>query len=228
MADMNKIMDFLEGLAANNHKEWFHAHKQERIEATKEFEELVQECMIEIAKFDDTILLCEPKELTFKMVRDTRFSKDKSPYNPSFRAHISAKGKLPIPVGYFINICPHDETMLGGGLFADMFKDATCMIRDHIQEHGDRFLQILEEPAFKNYFHLQGSKLKSVPKGYDPASPYAELLKYKSWYIESFVREDIVRDQAQFFSLMMVQFKAMKNFNDFLNEALVDFVMPQR
>lgn len=228
MADMNKIMDFLIGLSANNNKEWFHEHKQERMEATKEFEAFVQELMIEIYTFDNTILLSDPKELTFKMVRDTRFSKDKSPYNPCFRAHIAAKGKLPIPVGYFINIAPHDETMLGGGLFADMFKDATIMVRNHIQKHGDRFQQILQDPNFTNRFQLAGVKRKSVPKGYDPSSPYAELLKHKSWYIESFVEEGVVRDEKQFFPHAIEQFKAMKGVNDFLNEALVEFVMPQR
>lgn len=228
MADMNKIMDFLAGLAANNNREWFHEHKQERLEATKEFEELLHEWMIAISSFDDTIRICEPKELTFKMVRDTRFSNDKTPYNPRFRAHISAKGKLPIPVGYFISLSPHDETMLGGGLFADMFKDATAMVRTHIQAHGDRFQEILQAPSFSKYFQLQGTQLKSVPKGFDPTSPYAAYIKYKSWYVESFVEEAIVRDEQQFFALVLEQCKAMKSFNDFLNVALIDFVMPQR
>lgn len=53
-------------------------------------------------------------DLTFKLVRDTRFSRDKSPYNPAFRAHISSMGKLPIPVGYFIMIKPGNQSFLGG------------------------------------------------------------------------------------------------------------------
>lgn len=68
--------------------------------ANAEFERLLQALILEIGKFDSSILHNNPKDLTFKIVRDTRFSHDKSPYNPAFCAHISPKGKLPVPAGY--------------------------------------------------------------------------------------------------------------------------------
>ena len=71
-----------------------------------EFEKLLQTLMLKIGKFDDSVLHNNPKDLTFKLVRDTRFSHDKSPYNPAFRAHISSCGKLPVPVGYYLMITP--------------------------------------------------------------------------------------------------------------------------
>ncbi len=99
----NKIMlDYLSALAENNNREWYHAHKNENKEATLQFERLIQELICGVGAFDESVLHNVPKELTFKLVRDTRFSHDKSPYNPSFRAHISSRGKLPIPVGYYI------------------------------------------------------------------------------------------------------------------------------
>ena len=96
------IIDYLSELSMNNNREWYHAHKEYYKNANAEFENLLQTLMLEIGKFDSSILQSAPKDLTFKLVRDTRFSHDKSPYNPAFRAHISSKGKLPVPVGYYI------------------------------------------------------------------------------------------------------------------------------
>ena len=121
--NMSLIVNYLSELSMNNEREWYHAHKEEYKKANAEFEALLQALMLEIGNFDSSILNYAPKELTFKLVRDTRFSHDKSPYNPAFRAHISSKGKLPVPVGYYLMIKPGDQSFLGGGLFADMFKD---------------------------------------------------------------------------------------------------------
>ena len=94
------ILNYLTQLNANNDREWYHAHKAEYQAANAQFEELIQALMLRIGEFDSSILGHTPKELTFKLVRDTRFSHDKSPYNPAFWEHISSMGKLPIPVGY--------------------------------------------------------------------------------------------------------------------------------
>ena len=136
----------------NNNREWYHANKGDFKKATAEFEKLLQALMLEIGKFDSSILHNNPKDLTFKIVRDTRFSHDKSPYNPAFRAHISSKGKLPVPVGYYLMIKPGNQSFLGGGLFADMFKDATTMIRDYIAQNGEEWEKIIHEPEFERYF----------------------------------------------------------------------------
>ena len=96
MADLKKILDYLSKLELNNNREWYHNHKQERLEILQEFENFLQDLIFEIGNFDESILHINPKDITFKMVRDTRFGADKSPYNPVMRAHISAKGKLPI------------------------------------------------------------------------------------------------------------------------------------
>ena len=125
------ILKYLTDLSENNNREWYHAHKTENKAANAAFESLVQELIFRIGEFDNSVIHNEPKSLTFKLVRDTRFSHDKSPYNPAFRAHISSQGKLPIPVGYYLMIKPGSQSFLGGGLFADMFKDAR--IRSHYQ-----------------------------------------------------------------------------------------------
>ncbi|MCI8482924.1 MAG: DUF2461 domain-containing protein [Lachnospiraceae bacterium] len=222
------ILHYLEELSANNEREWYHAHKAEYKEANAEFEGLIQELILGIGAFDKSVLPWEPKQLTFKLVRDTRFSHDKSPYNPAFRAHISSQGKLPIPVGYYVMIKPGGQSFLGGGLFADMFKDATKMVRDYIQANPEEWKAVIEEEEFRRHFQVQGTALKKVPQGYEKENPQAEFLKYKSWYLEYPVEDEIIKNADDFQKLAVSVFQKMKPFNDYLNRALAGFQMPER
>lgn len=222
------ILDYLTELSANNNREWYHAHKAEYHAANGQFEELIQALILQIGEFDGSILGRAPRELTFKLVRDTRFSHDKSPYNPAFRAHISSMGKLPIPVGYYLMIKPGGQSFLGGGLFADMFKDATRMVRDYISEHGGEWEEIITAPSFQERFTVGGSALKNVPAGYEKEHPQAEYLKYKSWYLEYSVQDKDLTDGDLFLAKAADIFRLMKPFNDYLNNALTGFKMPTR
>ena len=222
------ILHYLTELSNHNEREWYHAHKAEYREANAEFEALVQDLILKIGKFDSSVLHNQPKDLTFKLVRDTRFSHDKSPYNPAFRAHISSMGKLPVPVGYYLMIKPGGQSFLGGGLFADMFKEATAMVRDYIAANGREWEEILENPDFRKHFTVQGTALKNVPAGYDKEHPQAEFLKYKSWYLEYPVKDAELENAEQFLDRAAELFRLMKPFNDYLNKALTGFQMPTR
>lgn len=226
--DTRFMMDYLSALDANNNREWYHANKDDYKKANAEFERLLEALMLEIGKFDAGVLGHEPKELTFKLVRDTRFSHDKSPYNPAFRAHISPEGKLPVPVGYYIMIKPGGQSFLGGGLFADMFKDATRMVRDYLADNGEEWERIISEPEFARRFAVQGTALKKVPAGYDKEHPQAEYLKMKSWFLEFRVDDDELYDADAFLAMAAETFRMMKPFNDYLNRALAGFQMPSR
>ncbi|MCI8907834.1 MAG: DUF2461 domain-containing protein [Angelakisella sp.] len=222
------ILGYLTSLSANNNREWYHTHKAEYQAANAQFEELVQSLILRIGEFDTSVLGHAPKELTFKLVRDTRFSHDKSPYNPAFRAHISSMGKLPVPVGYYLMLKPGGQSFLGGGLFADMFKEATQMVRDYIAAHGSEWEAVITAPAFQQHFSVHGTALKNVPAGYEKEHPQAEYLKYKSWYLEYPIRDEELADDSLFLSKAVEMFHLMKPFNDYLNRALAGFQMPQR
>ena len=222
------IVDYLSSLSMNNNREWYHANKEDYKRANAEFEGLLQALMLEIGKFDSSILHNNPKDLTFKLVRDTRFSRDKSPYNPAFRAHISSKGKLPVPVGYYIMIKPDNQSFLGGGLFADMFKDATTMIRDYIAQNGEEWEKIIHKPEFEKYFTVEGTALKNVPAVYEKEHPQAEYLKFKSWYLEYPLKDKELNEAEAFLAKATEIFRIMKPFNDYLNKALAGFQMPTR
>lgn len=222
------ILDYLSGLSENNNREYYHSHKEEYKKANEEFESLLRELMLRIGEAEPEILHHNPKDLTFKMVRDTRFSHDKSPYNPAFRAHISSRGKLPVPVGYYIMIKPGGQSFLGGGLFADMFKEATAMVRNYIRDYPAEWEAVITAPDFRDYFEVRGTALKNVPKGYDKEHPQAEYLKYKSWYLEYPVGDDMIQNADAFLELAVDVFRRMKPFNDYLNRALEGFEMPKR
>jgi uncharacterized protein (TIGR02453 family) len=224
---MDSILRYLAALEENNTREWYHANKDIYESANRDFEDLIQQLIIEIGKTDDLVLRYRPKELTFKLVRDTRFSHDKSPYNPCFRAHIASGGKLPIPVGCYIMIRPGNRSFLGGGLFADMFKDATDRVRNHIAGHSSEWAQLLASNDFSKHFTVQGSALKNMPKGFDENHPQAAFLKQKSWYLEYPVSDEQLQSST-FISFASEIFRAMQPFNTFLNSALEGFVMPSR
>lgn len=221
------MLDYLRDLEQHNAQEWFHANKARYQQAKGDFEALVGTLLLELQRIDPAIPTLEPAKLTFKVQRDTRFSADKSPYNPCFRAHIGPQGKLPIPVGYFLFVQPGGRSFLGGGLFADVFKDATSRIREAISTRGEEWNQIVTAPAFREYFTVEGSALKNVPQGYDKNHPQAEYLKYKSWYIELPVGdEQIAADN--FVEFAVERFARMQPFHTFLNRALEGFEMPTR
>lgn len=221
------ILDFLTDLSKNNAKEWMDKNKAFYKEAYNEFADLVQELIVQLSEADPSIRYLKSRDLIFRLNRDTRFSHDKSPYNPSFRAHISSGGRVPIPVGYFINVTPED-IFLGGGLFASQFSNATGMVRDYILKHGGELVQILEDDDFSKHYTLMGEKLKNIPRGYENNSPYGEFLKHKSWFIENHISPDEFLDIPHFITIAKERFLLMQPFNDFLNRALIDFKMPAR
>jgi uncharacterized protein (TIGR02453 family) len=225
--DTKIIYNFLKDLNDNNSLDWMRNNKNYYEEAKGGFENLMQELINGITEYDNSVRYLVPKDLIFRLNRDTRFSNDKSPYNPSFRAHISSAGRTPIPAGYYINIKP-EKIFLGGGLFVVQFPAATKMIRDFIVENENEFTKIIEEKLFLNNFKIVGEKLKNVPKEYDKEHKYAEYLKHKSWDIEYYIKDSIFLNADKFIKLSVEIFKYMKPFNDFLNKALKDFKMPER
>ena len=220
------MLDFLADLRENNSLDWMHAHKKRKKEAQNAFLELVQGCIADLAETEPCLAALDAKDLAFRINRDTRFSDDKSPYNPTFRAHISPAGRMPVPVGYFVSVTP-GGSFAGGGLFAPHFKDATRMVRDRIAADPQAFLDIVEAPGFAERFRFVGMPLKNVPKGYDPQSPAAEYLKCKCWAVEEHFDDAVVADDEACRALLD-SFAAMKTFNEYLNEALKGFAMPTR
>ncbi|WP_139652663.1 DUF2461 domain-containing protein [Raoultibacter phocaeensis] len=221
------ILAFLSDVRDNNSLEWMHAHEPQKKQAQADFLDFVQACIDDLSALDPSLAHLEAKDLVFRINRDTRFSQNKAPYNPVFRAHISQAGRMPIPVGYFISIAP-GSSFAGGGLFAPNFKDATKMVRNAIAEQPEAFLAIVEDDAFKRRFSFVGMPLKRVPQGFDAENPAAEYLKCKCWAVEEAVPDDVVADGDALRARLLESFRAMRPFNEFLNRALEGFEFPKR
>lgn len=221
------ILDFLKDLSENNSLDWMKNNKKYYEQAKSDCENLIQEIISGIKTFDNSIKDLSSKDTMFRLNKDTRFSNDKSPYNPSFRAHISKNGKSPVPVGYYINIKPNN-IFLGGGLFAAMFVEATRSIRGYIVKNENKFVEIIETNEFKDNFVIDGEKLKNVPKEYDNGHKLAEYLKYKSWFIEYKIKDKVFLNYNFFIKTSVEIFKHIKPFNDFINKALENFKIPER
>jgi uncharacterized protein (TIGR02453 family) len=225
--DTKIIYNFLQDLSENNSIDWMKNNKKYYEQARNGCETLIQELINGIKIFDKSVKDLSPKDLMFRLNRDTRFRNDKSPYNPSFRAHISSAGRTPIPAGYYLSIKP-GKIFLGGGLFVAQFPEATKMVRDYIIKNEKKFTEIIEEETFFSNFEIVGEKLKNVPKEYDKEHKYAGYLKHKAWDIEYYNKDNVFLVADKFIRLSVEMFKYMKPFNDFLNKALKDFKMPER
>lgn len=225
---MNVMLAVLAALEENNSREWYHAHEGELRAARAEFEDMTGALMARLGKAEPRILAYAPGELTFRLARDTRFSHDKSPYLPAFRCHMGPAGKQPIPVGFYLYVRPGNRSFLGGGLFADMFRDAAQSVREAIASQPEAWEAVITAPAFARRFTVEGSRLKNVPRGFDPAHRAAEYLKYKSWYVERRFEDAMLDEPQAWMDFAVEEYLAMKPFHDFLNAALAGFTMPQR
>ncbi len=221
------ILDFLRKLQANNSVEWMRQHKEEYQEVKSQFEILVQKLVDVIGVFDDSVVGLSPRNLIYRQNRDIRFTKDKTPYNASFRAHISVGGRAAVPVGYYVEIKPN-SCFLGGGLYTGAFADATKRVRDYMVAHVTEFEDIVKAPAFQKTFTLLGEKLKRVPAGYEKEHALADYLKHKSWVVIHEFPDAIFEEEDAFVAYAVQVFQWMKPFRDFLNKALQGFTMPTK
>lgn len=155
-------LDFLKKLGENNNREWFQAHKNLYEEARKNIEETVNHLIMEVSVFDPAIIGMDAKDMLFRIYRDVRFSKDKSPYKPYFGAMISKNGKSDITAGgYYFHIEPGNSIVCGGVYHPD---PATLYkVREKINRNFKKFIGIIDSQAFKKYFSdIEGEKLKTV------------------------------------------------------------------
>ena len=211
---------FLKDLKENNNRDWFLENKPRFEEAKKEFEVFIDALIVEVSKFDGSIGHHTAKECIFRIYRDVRFSKDKSPYKTHFGAHITSaakKSEIHSRAGYYIHIGP-GESMLAGGAYLPQ-GDWLKAIRQEISYNADDLKKILNEEKFKTYFtEMEGEKLKRAPKGYEPDHPEIELLKYKSFLATNKVSDKEVISN-DFLKHGANVFKALHPFDQFLNQA---------
>lgn len=173
-------LNFLTQLRVNNNKEWFDTHRDDYEEARAAFIDVLGELMMRFSEVDQ-LPIFEAKDLMFRINRDVRFSKDKSPYKSSMSALFGPDGRKSTSCYYYISIEPDGHSMVASGLKSPDPK-VLKTIRDAIAENAQPLRDIIEAGSFVRMFGgLQGDQLKTVPRDYDKDHPDVDLLRYKEF-----------------------------------------------
>lgn len=174
---------FLKDLNRNNTKEWFDANRKAYDNAKADFLQLVQQVIDIHAKKDEDLASLLAKDCVFRINRDVRFSKDKSPYKNNFGASINRGGKKSIYAGYYFH-CQPGESFIGGGLWMPMPNELK-KVRQEVDYCFDEFGKIIKNKKFtgvyKELYKGGDVSLSRPPKGYDDTNPAIEFIKLKSY-----------------------------------------------
>ena len=222
MQTNEQILRFLRALSANNHREWFQAHKAEYDALRLAFIDEVQQLIHRIALFDPEVVGLEAKNCLYRIYRDIRFSPDKTPYKNHFAAYIALGGRSSLRGGYYFHLEP-ERCLLSGGVWCPAPALLKQLRRD-IYDHMEEFVDILEQPAFKRYFPgLDGESLKRMPVGYPADCPHGDILRHHDVCVVTqldeafFSRPDWLEQTAAIFALLAP-------FNRFLNYTVDEYL----
>ncbi|MFL6468359.1 MAG: DUF2461 domain-containing protein [Pyrinomonadaceae bacterium] len=175
-----ETLAFLEKLEKNNSREWFNANKTAFESANANVTAFTGSLIDKFGKFDPEIAGLDPKACVFRIYRDIRFSKDKSPYKTNLGAYIAPGGRKSMAPGYYFHVQPGRCFFAGGKHIPD--GSELLKIRNAIVKNTDEFLKIINKKSFRDTFgELQGDKLKSPPKGFDTEHNAVEYLKLKEF-----------------------------------------------
>jgi len=212
---------FLKDLKKNNNKVWFDANRNKYELAKKDFAEFVQTIIDKHAKKDSTIKELKAKDCMFRINRDIRFSKDKTPYKTNFGASINRGGRKSVFAGYYFHFEP-GEHFVGGGIWIPMPPELK-KIRQEIDYNLDEFKKIVGSKKFKSVYgelyKEENVSLSKVPQGFEKDNPAAEYLKLKSILALKKLKEtDITSKNLE--KQVLEAFDALQPLIEFINKAL--------
>jgi uncharacterized protein (TIGR02453 family) len=214
-----ETFQFLKSLKNNNNREWFDVNRSWYAAVRKGFEMFVESTIARIAQFDRDIAVSTAKEAIFRINRDIRFSKDKSPYKTNFGAFIAKGGRKSLHAGYYIHVEP-GGSFLAGGIYMPS-PPVLRAIRIEIHENLEEFTEIIKKPSFTLHFGTEfwGDKLKTAPKGFPKDAPGIEYLKCKHFTVAKNEADTLVASQ-QYQDEVFAVFRALYPLNRFLNHAV--------
>jgi uncharacterized protein (TIGR02453 family) len=218
--DFNQILTFLTKLAKNNNRDWFEKNKDTYLEAKDHYEVFVTQMLNELIKFEPALGGLNPKKIPFRIYRDVRFSKDKSPYKINMGGGFSPNGKMEQEPGYYLHIQPGNKSFVAGGLYMPD-PGNLAKIRQEIDYNPDKLLKILKDKKFKKWYDGfdDWDRLKTVPKGYAKDHPQIEILKNKSFTTSHAFTDKEVKDK-KFLKQVIEACKALKPLNDYLKDSI--------
>jgi uncharacterized protein (TIGR02453 family) len=177
------LIEFLDGLARNNNRAWFAWNKPAYDILRQEFDVLVAELIARVAAFDRDLGTVDARKAVFRIYRDARFSKDKSPYKTHFAAAIGDRSKRGLAPGYYFHIDQRGTLLAGGGIYRPP-PPTLLRIRRHIAERPDALTRVLRDAAFaKRYGGLaHEDALARPPRGFAADTPHIEAIKQRHYF----------------------------------------------
>jgi len=214
------VLPFLADLAKNNNREWFQKNKLRYETAKKEFETFLGLVIPAVAKLDPDIRFIEPKDCLFRIYRDVRFSKDKSPYKINFGAFITKGGHKSHGPGYYVHLQPGGESFLAGGIYMPE-TEVMKKIRQEIYYNVGELKSIMNARNFKQYFKGidDWDKQKLPPREFPKDFPDIDLLKNRSFTVSSQLTDKII-ESPKLLDHVIAAFKALQPYNLFLKRAV--------
>ena len=212
---------FLKDLKKNNNRPWFEKNRKVYEDAKTDFASFIQTLIDKHSKNDPTIKEQVAKNCLFRINRDVRFSKDKSPYKSNMGASINRNGKKSLLAGYYFHLEP-DRCFAGGGIWMPI-PDDLKKVRQEIDYNFADFKKIIGSKKFKAmYGDLSTNteyKLSRVPKGYEADNPAAEYLKLKS-FVAMVSLKDADLISKDLVKKTVAAFEALQPLIEFINNSM--------
>jgi uncharacterized protein (TIGR02453 family) len=210
---MKKVLKFLKEIEENNNREWFTKHKSEYDLIVQENKDVFNQIYLELQKHDSLSGIH-----IYRIYKDVRFSKDKSPYKTNLGAGFS-RTKPMLRGGYYIHLEPNNS-FVGGGFWGPSNEDL-LRIRKEFETDTTELEKITSDKNFIKYFgELKGEEgVKSAPKGFDKNHPAIDLIKKKQYVVmRKFTDKEVFSDD--FSKEILATFLAMRPFFDYMSSVL--------
>ena len=213
------LFSFLRQLIPNNNREWFKSHRELYDAAWAQFNVLVENVIAAISEFDESIAGLTPKDCTYRIYRDIRFSPDKTPYKGHLGAYMNYYGKKAYWGGYYLQIEP-EQVMLASGVWWLPTKEMQHL-RQSVSDQMTDFVRLVEKPELKKLVPQIGQEhYKRIPNGLPKDSPHPEYLTCKDYAMSCMLKpEELCSDD--YAQRIAHVFRVMKPLNDFLSENIL-------
>lgn len=215
-------LQFLKDLQKHNNKPWFDENRHRYDAAKTDFLQFTDEVIKVFGKKDANIASLSARECIFRINRDIRFSKDKTPYKRNLAVSLNKGGKKSVLAGYYFHLEPGNNSFIGGGVWQPMPADLQ-KVRQEIDYNLKDFQKILNAKNFKTIYgglsEEEGIALSRVPKGYEADNPAAEYLKLKSFITMTNISDKELTDKGLLKQTVQA-FETIQPLINFLNEAL--------
>lgn len=216
MASIPKsTFSFLKKLMKNNNRDWMTAHKQEYLASEKALKEVYKEIQAGLNSTDEI-----EKLKVFRIHRDVRFSKNKTPYNVHRSANFSRLGAHRRG-SYYLRIEPNGHSLVGGGFYGPEPKDLK-RIRQEFQMDAQAIRSIIKEPSFCKVYgneFVQRDAVKTAPRGFDKNDENIDLIRLKSFFfLKTFTDEEVMA--PDFVQKVVAQYQLLRPFFDYMSEVL--------